>query len=57
MYNEFYNTCKAFADKIEKESLLIDEDEIDINITIGIAQGDGARAFKYSQRVINLCKN
>ena len=54
--NEFYNLCKTFADKIEKESLLIDEDEIDINITIGIAQGDGARAFKYSQRVINYAR-
>ncbi len=54
--DEFYNLCKAFADKIEKESLLIDEAEIDINITIGIAQGDGARAFKYSQRVINYAR-
>ena len=54
--NEFYDLCKAFADKIEKESLLIDEDEIDINVTIGIAQGDGARAFKYSQRVINYAR-
>ena len=54
--NEFYDLCKAFADKIEKESLLIDEYEIDINITIGIAQGDGARAFKYSQRVINYAR-
>ena len=54
--NEFYDICKSFADKIEKESLLIDEDEIDINITIGIAQGDGARAFKYSQRVINYAR-
>ena len=54
--NEFYDLCKAFADKIEKESLLIDEDEIDINITIGIAQGDGERAFKYSQRVINYAR-
>ena len=54
--DEFYNLCKAFDDKIEKESLLIEEDEIDINITIGIAQGDGARAFKYSQRVINYAR-
>ena len=54
--NEFYDLCKAFADKIEKESLLIDEDEIDINIRIGIVQGDGARAFKYSQRVINYAR-
>lgn len=54
--NEFYDICKTFADKIEKESLLIDEDEIDINITIGIAQGDGTRAYKYSQRVINYAR-
>lgn len=54
--NEFYNICKTFADKIEKEALLIDEDEIDINITIGIAQGDGSRAYKYSQRVINYAR-
>ena len=53
---EFYQLCKTFTDKIEKESLLIEEDEIDINITIGIAQGDGARAFKYSQRVINYAR-
>ena len=54
--DKFYDLCKCFADKIEKESLLIDEDEIDINITIGIAQGDGSRAFKYSQRVINYAR-
>ena len=29
--DDFYQLCKTFADKIEKESLLIDEDEIDIN--------------------------
>jgi diguanylate cyclase (GGDEF)-like protein len=54
--DRFYDLCKSFADKIEKESLLIDEDEIDINITIGIAQGDGSRAFKYSQRVISYAR-
>ena len=54
--DQFYNLCKAFSDKIEKESLLIDEDEIDITITIGIAQGDGARAFKHSQRVIKYAR-
>ena len=55
--NEFYDLCKTFADKIEKDSLFINEDEIDINVTIGIAQGDGQRAFKYSQRVINYARN
>lgn len=55
--NEFYDLCKSFADKIEKDSLFINDDEIDINITIGIAQGDGQRAFKYSQRVINYARS
>ena len=55
--NEFYDLCKSFADKIERDSLFINEDEIDINVTIGIAQGDGQRAFKYSQRVINYARN
>ncbi|APW64965.1 diguanylate cyclase [Poseidonibacter parvus] len=52
----FYNLCVAFADKIEKDSLFINDDEIDINITIGIAKGDGERAYKYSQRVINYAR-
>jgi len=54
--DEFYELCKKFADKVENDSLYIDEYEIDINITIGIAQGNGAQAFKYSQRVINYAR-
>ncbi len=55
--NYFYELCKSFADKIEKDSLFINDDEIDINVTIGIAKGNGSRAFKYSQRVINYARN
>ncbi len=54
--NQFYDVCKAFGEKIEKESFIIEEAEIDINITIGIAKGDGAKAYKYSQRVINYAR-
>lgn len=54
---DFYVLCRNFIDIIEKESLFIEEDEIDINITIGIAKGDGSRAFKFSQRVINYARN
>ena len=54
--DQFFNICKSFVDKIEKESIVIDEDEIDINITIGIAQGNGEIAFKYSQRVIKYAR-
>ncbi|MGM0518040.1 MAG: EAL domain-containing response regulator [Campylobacterota bacterium] len=55
--NDFYELCKSFADKIEKDSLYINEDEIDINVTIGIAKGNGSMAFKYSQRVINYARS
>jgi len=55
--NSFYNLCCDFADKIEKDSLYINDDEIDINITIGIATGNGERAYKYSQRVINYARS
>ena len=54
--NDFYDLCLAFADKIEKEAVYINENEIDINITIGIAKGNGAIAYKYSQRVINYAR-
>ena len=55
--DSFFNLCREFADIIEKGSLYINDDEIDINITIGIATGDGARAYKYSQRVINYARS
>lgn len=55
--DEFVEICRDFADKIEKESLYIQDNEIDINLTIGIAKGDGSRAFKYSQRVINYARS
>ena len=55
--NEFYKLCKDFAHKIEINTLVIDENEIDINVTIGIAQGDTSRIFKYSQRVISYARN
>lgn len=55
--DSFYKLCRAFADKIERDAVYINEDEIDINITIGIAEGDGSRAYKYSQRVINYARS
>jgi diguanylate cyclase (GGDEF)-like protein len=54
--SSFYDQCCAFADKIERDALCINEEEIDINITIGIAKGDGSRAYKYTQRVINYAR-
>ncbi len=30
--------------------------KIDINITIGIAQGDGSEAYKYTKRIISYAR-
>ncbi|QKF81230.1 EAL domain-containing protein [Halarcobacter ebronensis] len=49
---EFYNLCKKFEDFIEEDPVCIDEHEIDLNITIGIAKSSDGNAYKYAQRVI-----
>lgn len=54
--NEFFNYCKIFADKIERDSLNVNDYEIDLNITIGIAQGNSEQVYKYLQRVINYAR-
>ncbi len=54
---EFKKLCKDFANNIQKDTILIDDNEIDLNVTIGIARGDGNRAYKYSQRVISYARN
>ncbi|WP_404319845.1 EAL domain-containing protein [Malaciobacter canalis] len=54
---EFKKLCKIFADNIQKDTIIIDDNEIDLNVTIGIAKGDGNRAYKYSQRVISYARN
>jgi len=53
---EFYNLCKKFEDFIEEDPVCIDEDEIDLNITIGIAKSDDGNAYKYVQRVISYAR-
>ncbi|MBS9782685.1 MAG: EAL domain-containing protein [Arcobacter sp.] len=55
--NLFYDACKRFIEKIEKNSLFIDENEIDVDLTIGIAQGKDLESFKYAQRVIKYARN
>ncbi|XOB62946.1 EAL domain-containing protein [Campylobacterota bacterium DY0563] len=49
---EFYDLCKKFEDYIEEDPVSIDEHEIDLNITIGIAKSSDGNAYKYAQRVI-----
>lgn len=54
--NDFYDLCKEFSAKIEKDAFYIDENEIDINITMGIAKAEGTKSFKFAQRVINYAR-
>ncbi len=53
---EFYDLCKKFEIYIEQMPVYIDEHEIDLNITIGIAKSANANAYKYVQRVISYAR-
>jgi len=54
--DEFFNTCKTFLKQIEDQVFLIDENEIDINITIGIAQGEREKAYQNARRIIGYAR-
>jgi len=54
--DKFFNTCKKFLKKIENKAFLIDEHEIDINITIGIAQGEKEESYQNARRIISYAK-
>ena len=51
-----YDLCKKFEDFIEKDAVYINEHEIDLNMTIGLAKSDSNNAFKYVQRVISYAR-
>lgn len=54
--NQFEKLCEKFANHIEDNAILIDENEIDLNVTIGIACADNKLAYKYTERVINYAR-
>ena len=53
---EFEVLCEKFANHIEENAIFIDENEIDFNVTIGIACADNKLAYKYTERVINYAR-
>ncbi len=53
---EFEVLCEKFANHIEENAIFIDENEIDLNVTIGIACADNKLAYKYTERVINYAR-
>ncbi|RXJ90352.1 diguanylate cyclase [Arcobacter sp. CECT 8983] len=53
---ELYKLCKEFETYIEEDPVYIDEHEIDLNITIGIAKSENSNAYKYAQRVVSYAR-
>jgi len=53
---EFEALCEKFANHIEENAIFIEENEIDLNVTIGIACADNKLAYKYTERVINYAR-
>ncbi len=53
---ELYQLCKDFENYIEEDPVYIDEHEIDLNITIGIAKSENSNAYKYAQRVVSYAR-
>jgi len=56
LISDFYKVCKNFADEVEKNAIIIEDHEIDINVTIGIAQENGNLVYQYVQRVVNYAR-
>ncbi|WP_428023468.1 EAL domain-containing response regulator [Arcobacter sp.] len=53
---DFETLCEKFANHIEEHAIFIEENEIDLNVTIGIACADNKLAYKYTERVINYAR-
>ena len=49
---EFKSICKEFIKKTNNIGVVIDDENIGISITIGIAQSNDKHAFEYAQRAI-----
>jgi len=49
---EFKGICKEFIKKTNENGIQIGDEDIDISITIGIAQSNDKHAFEYAQRAI-----
>lgn len=53
---ELYDLCKKFELFVEEAPFYIEEHEIDINVTIGIAKDNNSHAYKYVKRVITYAR-
>ncbi|MCT7590535.1 EAL domain-containing response regulator [Aliarcobacter butzleri] len=53
---EFYENTKYFINNIENQPFLVNENEIDINLTVGVSHANGSLAYKYAQRTITYAR-
>ncbi len=51
-----YDISKNFKDYIEEDPVIIEGNEIDLSVTIGIAKNGEQHAYKYVQRVITYAR-
>jgi diguanylate cyclase (GGDEF)-like protein len=49
--------CEKFISYIDMHGIVLTDDIIDLNITVGIASSDDSHAFEYSQRVIQKARS
>ncbi|MEA2050091.1 MAG: EAL domain-containing protein [Campylobacterota bacterium] len=48
--------CEKFTSDIDGEDLLVNGDEVDVNVTIGIASADDKHTYEYVQRVVQKAR-
>jgi diguanylate cyclase (GGDEF)-like protein len=52
----FKKMCQDFSKNIDNNGINIDETNVDINLTIGIAQSDDKHTFEYAQRAMQKAR-
>ncbi len=53
---DFKNLANQFSNIIDKDGINVDDTNIDINITIGVAQSKDKHAFEYAQRAMQKAR-
>ncbi len=54
--NELKIVCEKFITNLNVQPILVNENFIDLNITIGIATGERNRAYEYAQRILGYAR-
>ena len=54
--DDFKKMCESFASYIDIHGIVLTDDVIDLNITIGIAESSDQHAYEYAQRVVQKAR-